>query len=105
MSVAIPEPSFTSQTLGVILGSILSAEVSREQERIATEARYQAALELSRQVARSMGIGASEAFDALTYIPDSQLYHLQSPQGWILLADFIAERLALPSPHFQPCIH
>lgn len=63
------------------------------------------AVELSRQMAPALGVGAGEAFDRLCTVPDNMLGLLDSPEGWSVLAGFVATQLGKAAPHYTPVLH
>lgn len=95
-----------SETIGDILGAALSCiEFDPPAPDPDWLAQVEAARELSRRVALMTGVTESEAFDALTYIPDNLLPLLHSPQGWSTLAGMMANDLGVIAPTFKPMVH
>lgn len=66
---------------------------------------YLCAAEISRHAGGLIGVSESDAFDALTLVPENLLALLQSPQGWTTLAGMIAADLGADLPAFQPTVH
>ena len=64
-----------------------------------------AAQTLSRDLAARLGITARSAFDVLCVMPDNILDLLASPEGWTVLADFIAGSLGLQRRDYAPTVH
>lgn len=96
MSAAFPEPS-----LGEILGAALSGcSVAPAID----SARYASALELATLVADRSALSFSEAWDALTFVPDNMLSLLDSPQGWSSLASWIAADCGV-TINLKPTLH
>lgn len=60
---------------------------------------------LAAEVAGALGADASEVFDALTCVPENMLALLDSPQGWAVLAQYIAGGLGLDSRDYAPTVH
>lgn len=89
-------------TLGEIISEALQAA---PPDPINELAQKSAAYELARQVAPLLRWSEQETFWELTYLPDEQLYLLETPQGWRELACFIAGAKGLGSPSYQPAIH
>ena len=66
---------------------------------------FEAARELSSQIAGSLSADADTVLDRLTYVPDNMLVLLQSPEGWVALAEYVAADLGLGPVGFAPTIH
>lgn len=96
------------------IGDILAAALRDEQARI--DALYRAEIDrwamvtaashLSVLIADHARIGANEAFDALTYVPDDCLPLLQTPEGWTALAHIVSADLQVSlTGTVRPTIH
>ncbi|MCT2559232.1 hypothetical protein N0B51_09570 [Tsuneonella sp. YG55] len=105
-----PLPATTDEaSLGEILGAALRS-VAREPDddhcdRLAARAQYQAALDLSDQLAGVFAVSSGEVFDALCSIPDNMLVLLESPEGWTALAGYVATDFGVPIVTYRPTIH
>lgn len=88
-------PINLSASLGEMLASVLAQQEAREAAAINDQAQYLAAVELARQIAPLLRVTEEQAFEALTYVPDSMLPLLQSPEGWAALAAFVAADLGV----------
>jgi hypothetical protein len=75
------------------------------QQRLAAEANYLSARELSREVSRRLGLDPESVFNALTFIPDNMLSLLHSPEGWSALAAYAAAELGAADPSYRPTRH
>lgn len=102
-------PPCLEPTLGDILGAALAgmSEEMREQEeqRIAARAQYLSAWRIADELAPLLGVTPEDVFSALTYVPDNMLGLLCTPEGWAMLAEFVAGRLNIASPSYKPTIN
>ena len=64
-----------------------------------------AATVLAGEVAALTGVAPAEAHHCLLTVPDNMLMLLDSPQGWTVLAGFIAGDLGVAAPNYKPKIH
>jgi hypothetical protein len=93
-------------SLGDNFGAALAvADPHREAKRLAGEPVYRSALELSRQLAPRIRSTPAGVFDVLCHMPDAMLTLLATPQGWALLADYVARDLGAASLTFRPTVH
>lgn len=104
-----PPPITHGPTLGEILGAALAYDVEAErreaEERLAASANYRSAWRLADELAPKLGVVPGDVFNALTYVPDNMLHLLASPEGWGMLAEFVAGRLNVASPSYVPVLH
>lgn len=101
MSQAAPEP-----TLGEILSEILTAAAYPPHAYFDDLAAMQAAgRHLAREIADHTGLPSDQVFEAMTTLPDNMLALLDSPQGWTVIASYIASGERVPDPFFKPTIH
>lgn len=105
----LPPIQSEEPTLGEILGAVLQAAASEpdvsHDDGLAARAQYQAALDLSDQLAEVLAVPSGEVFDALCSIPDNMLVLLESPEGWTALAGYIATDFGVPIVTYRPTIH
>ena len=69
------------------------------------EARYQSAIELARQIAEITGAHCGMAFSRIAGIDPNLLGLLGSPQGWTVIAAFVASDLGVIAPDLLPTVH
>jgi len=60
---------------------------------------------LASEVAGAMGEEVSEVFEALTYVPSNMLALLESPQGWAVLAQYLASGFGGEVADYSPTVH
>jgi hypothetical protein len=48
---------------------------------------------------------SSRTWQALWGVPDNMLGLLQSPQGWLALAEFVACQMGVAMPDYSPTVH
>lgn len=105
----LPPASSDEPTLGDILGAVLQSVAPEPEDAhddgLAARAQYQAALDLSDQLAEVFAVPSGEVFDALCSIPDNMLVLLESPEGWTALAGYIATDFGVPIVTYRPTIH
>ncbi|GAA5049784.1 hypothetical protein GCM10023208_08240 [Erythrobacter westpacificensis] len=89
-----PEPS-----LGEILGEALRTAP------LVDDFTFRGAQVLARDLAERLGVLEGDVFNALCTIPDSMLPLLRSPDGWAVLASFIAADFGTALNSFAPSIH
>lgn len=90
--------------LGVILGRHLET-ANQDAQRMAARFQFLSACELARQIAAALDVTEREAFDSLTFAPDNMLSLLGSPEGWTILAVFVASDLGRESAQLAVAIH
>ena len=105
----VPPEIRIEPTLGDILGAAIAGEAARilevEEQKLAAKAQYLSAWRLADDLAPVLGVLPDDVFNALTYVPDNMLGLLCSPEGWGMLAEFVAGRLNIVSPSYNPAIH
>lgn len=99
---SLPE---SGASIGEIIAAALTADIDAYCEEQRLLARIACARHLAHRLAPLMGVPEGDAWDALTFIPDNQLYLLDSPEGWTTLADTIARDLGVYAPSYAPGIH
>lgn len=109
-STAANAPACEELSLGDILaaaltGLTLEERREEEEERLASRANLLSAYRLSDELAPLLGVAPGEVFDALTDVPDNMLGLLCTPEGWSMLAEFVAGRLNIASPAYRPTLH
>ena len=95
-------------SLREIIADILSGERKlREAEEAYLVARAQtrAAFELSRQIAPLLGVSEYEAVRYIDVVPENMLNLLESPEGWIALASYVATQTGTTLPDYSPTLH
>lgn len=92
-------------SLGDILGAALAAADNDRAERLAADATYYSAKELARQVAPFLHLPMGDVFDALTFMPNSMLCLLATPEGWGALANYVATETGANTTHYLPTRH
>lgn len=60
---------------------------------------------LCRQLACAASADVDDIFDALRFVPLNLLVLLESPQGWTVLASYLAADLDLPPSSYKPTVH
>lgn len=96
-----------------LLGDILADAIKREDElarahqaEVERWAMVTSAEQLARAIAETSNVSAAEAFNALTWVPDSCLPLLTSPHGWTALALIVVTDLqATATGTVQPTVH
>lgn len=75
-----------------------------EEQRAFAHAQLACGRYLARAIAQFGECSEAEAFDALTFIPDNMLSLLNSPEGWFVLSQYVADDLGLTGHIPQPTI-
>lgn len=91
-------------SLGDALGAALHQQAEYEARNYAF-ARQVAAIELASGVAQALGADWGDVWDEMTHVPDNMLALLESPQGWSVLASYVAESIGRALHSYSPTVH
>lgn len=68
-------------------------------------ARRLSAFALIPDLAVALGVPAMQVEDALSTVPENKLCLLDSPQGWTVLAGFVAAEIGVRDTGYMPRLH
>jgi hypothetical protein len=79
--------------------------IANLQANVVRAARQVAACALVEEVADVLGVSTDDVWTAMSTLPDSMLDLLDSPDGWVELADIAAIELGLAAVDYAPQVH
>lgn len=92
-------------TLGEIISALLSPPVVRLSPVDDLAVMQVIGRHLAGRIADLTGLGAEQVWDAMCHLPDNMLSLLESPQGWTVVASYIASGERVPDPFLKPTVH
>jgi hypothetical protein len=88
------------------IGEIIAAALREDQQaRFDLWAQAVSAQALADDIGPRLGRLADEAYSSLLKISDNVLPLLHTPQGWAVLAEYVANDLGATSADYFPTIH
>lgn len=75
------------------------------EDRLSRRAMLVSGYTLADALASLLRADPETIFQSLGHMPDAMLEHLKSPQGWTLLAGYVAADLGRSAPAYTPTVH